>query len=192
AACVALGLAALALARAVARAAAEAVGTAPLPVRAGLAVVPWNPAGPGLSTPLLAAAMAVTVASVALLAAVQEGRRQSPRTDDAPWACGYAYSRRMAYTSMAFAQPLRVLFRSSYALQAAARGAGPWLGRLGAAAMGLLRRAEPLWESGLYRPLGRGAVWVGRRVQSIQMGNVRVYGLYLIVTLIVLLLSAAR
>lgn len=192
AACVALGLGAPAVAPSVARAAAEVVGTAPLPVRAGMAVVPGNPAGPGISTPLLAVAMAVAVASAALLAAVQEGRRQSPRTDDAPWACGYAYSRRMAYTSVAFAQPLRVLFRSSYALQAAAREAGAWLGRLGAAAMGLLRRTEPVWESGLYRPVGRGAVWVGRRVQSIQMGNVRVYGLYLIVALIALLLSAVR
>ncbi|HEY8393455.1 MAG TPA: hydrogenase 4 subunit B [Thermaerobacter sp.] len=190
--CAVLGLGAPAVGPYLARAASTVVEAAPITIRAGLAVVPGAAAGPVISTPLVALLLGVLAALAVLVAVLPGGSRSGRRVDESPWACGYAYSHRMAYTSAAFAQPLRVLFRSPYSFQVAARSLLARLEVLGTGTMRFLQRVEPVWERWLYRPVASGTLWLGRRVQSLQMGNVRVYGLYLIVALIVLLLSAAR
>jgi hydrogenase-4 component B len=56
------------------------------------------------------------------------------------------------------------------------------------AALNIIRRAEPIVETVVSRPTTRLVEKAGQWIQALQMGDIRVYCLYIIITLAVLLI----
>ena len=151
--------------------------------------------GPQIET-LRAALTRVSLASLALLAAVALAvlaRRLLLRgrtVGTAPtWGCGYAApTARMQYTASSFAQPLVDLFRP--VLGTAASGtlpAGPFPAQ-GSFASATLDPADRRF----YRPLFAGAAALFGRLRFVQQGRIQLYLLYLVATLLILLLWKVR
>lgn len=51
-------------------------------------------------------------------------------------------------------------------------------------------RLEPLWDAKVVQGVVEGVQWSGRKIQHLQHGDFRVYCLYVVATLVVLLLVA--
>ncbi|HCL5251951.1 TPA: hydrogenase 4 subunit B [Salmonella enterica] len=111
------------------------------------------------------------------------------RTGDA-WACGYGWESAMAPSAGSFTQPLRVMFSTLYAWR---KQLDPTL----SLARGLThvsrtaQRAEPFWDERLIRPIVHATQRLAQRVQHLQSGDFRLYCLYVVAALIVLLLAIA-
>ena len=96
----------------------------------------------------------------------------------------------MAMSAGSFTQPLRVMFSGLYrlkrqldptpllrrALERVTEGAG---------------RVEPFWDDDIINPLVRITQRLGVRVQVLQGGDFRVYCLYVVAALVILLLATA-
>lgn len=190
--CVALGIGAPVVTPYLANAASMMLGTAPVHVSAGLWVFPASSSQATLSTPLILLLLIGFAIFPLLVIGMQGGMKAGRRVDSVPWACGYGYSPRMAYTATAFSQPLQVLFQPVYRLRAGLIGVGRALSSYSKQAVDYLDRVESAWEKFLYGPLARGTVRFGKRVQVIQMGNVRLYFLYMLAALVVLLIVTVR
>ena len=54
------------------------------------------------------------------------------------------------------------------------------------------RRTEPRWDNEIIEPVVDGTENVGRRLQAIQGGDFRIYCLYIVAALVVLLALAVR
>lgn len=187
--CLVLGLGAPVVVPYVGHVASALLGVPPVPVRSGLQVFPADGAHATLSTPLLFLFLVGMLTVPLLLVWVHGGMKAGRRVVAEPWACGYAYSSRMAYTATAFAQPLRVLFRPLYKLRTALANLAVRMAAYSHQAAGFIDRADSMWEHGIYGPLARGTLALGKQVQRIQQGNVRLYCLYLLITLVVLLVT---
>ncbi|MCG0313386.1 MAG: hydrogenase 4 subunit B, partial [Calditerricola sp.] len=187
--CLVLGLGAPVVVPYLGHVASALLGVPPVPVRSGLQVFPADGAHATLSTPLLFLFLVGMLTVPLLLVWVHGGLKAGRRVVAEPWACGYAYSSRMAYTATAFAQPLRVLFRPLYKLRTALANLAVRMAAYSHQAAGFIDRADSMWEHGIYGPLARGTLALGKRVQRIQQGNVRLYCLYLLITLVVLLVT---
>ncbi|MBE3573367.1 MAG: hydrogenase 4 subunit B [Moorella humiferrea] len=190
--CIALGLGAPVVAPYIGNVASALLGTSPVRVSDGLLVFPASSSQAMLSTPLIALLLVGLVTLPLLIVGIQGGMQAGRRIDSEPWACGYKYSPRMASTASAFAQPLRVLFRPVYLLRTTLEGPGYTIGSYFDGAVVYVARVESMWEHYLYGPLARGTVHLGKRVQALQIGNVRLYCLYIIVTLVILLIATVR
>ncbi|MFO7172448.1 MAG: hydrogenase 4 subunit B [Bacillota bacterium] len=197
AACLGLGLGAPAVAPLVAApaeglAAAAGLAGGAVSVAAGASLLAPGDPQAVLSTPLVAILLIGALALPLVMGTLHGGLRPARRVDAEPWAAGYAYSPRMAGTARGFAQPLRVLFRPFFQVR-------PLFPRLGAAlapgwrrTLAALAVGEDWWERWLHRPLALGALALGRQVQRLEQGNVRLYALYIIATLLILLLAVVR
>jgi hydrogenase-4 component B len=123
-----------------------------------------------------------------VLVAIYRGYRAGRRVVNDPWACGYGYSSQMSMTANNFNQPVTVTFPSIYKLRTAIverlAAAGAWSKRI----LEAIARAEPVLENIVRGPTTRSVDFISQRVQVLQMGDIRVYCLYIVITLIVLLI----
>lgn len=190
--CIALGLGAPVVAPYIVKVASALLGTSPVRVSNGLLVFPASSSQAVLSTPLMLFLLVGLVTLPLLIVALQGGMQAGRRIDAEPWACGYKYSPRMVYASAAFAQPLHVLFHSAYWLRSTLEGPGYAIASYCKGALAYLARMESMWEDYIYVPLARGTVNLSKRVQALQTGNIRLYCVYIILTLVVLLIATLR
>lgn len=187
-----LGVGAPVVAPYIGKVASALLGITAVQVSDGLLVFPANSMQAMLSTPLIAILLVGLATLPLLIVGIQGGFQAGRRIDAEPWACGYKYSPRMAYTATAFAQPLRVLFRPVYSLRTTLDGPGYTVASYFKGAVVYIASVESLWERYIYAPLARGTVYLGKKLQAFQIGNVRLYCLYIIITLVVLLLVTVR
>jgi hydrogenase-4 component B len=190
--CIALGLGAPIIAPYIGNVASALLDTSPVWVSTGTMVFPVSNSQAVLSTPLLILLLIGLLVFSLIIVWIQGGMKAGRRIDSAPWACGYSYSSRMASTANAFAQPLRVLFHPIYLLRNALVGLGNKIASYSKQAVDYINRMELIWENNIYGLLARGTVHLGKRVQAIQVGNVRVYCMYIIITVVVLLIATVR
>lgn len=111
------------------------------------------------------------------------------RSGDA-WACGYAWEKGMAPSAGSFTQPLRVMFGPLYQLRKQLDPAQPLQRSLGGITQAAAR-TEPFWDDKIIRPLVSATQRVARVVQYLQSGDFRLYCLYVIAALVILLLTIA-
>ncbi|MGG7444569.1 hydrogenase 4 subunit B [Kosakonia oryzendophytica] len=111
------------------------------------------------------------------------------RSGDA-WACGYAWEKGMAPSAGSFTQPLRVMFGPLYRLRQQLDPAQPLQRSLGGITQAATR-TEPFWDEKIIRPLVRTTRRIAQIVQHLQSGDFRLYCLYMIAALVVLLLTIA-
>lgn len=161
-----------------------------IPLASGAQVFPGSPVQATLDLPLVALLLAllllIPVAVVALLGGARAGRR----TDATPWAAGYGYNSRMAVAPRSFGQPVQTLFQ--------------WLHlpvvtfsehdhRFGASSPKYFRQVSfnvtliDIWQRYLLKPINQVVEWASQKIQILQSGNLRLYVLYIIVMLAVLL-----
>lgn len=111
------------------------------------------------------------------------------RTGDA-WACGYAWEKGMAPSAGSFTQPLRVVFGPLYRMRKQLDPAQPLQRSLGGVTVAATR-TEPFWDDKIILPLVGITKRIARAVQYLQSGDFRLYCLYVIAALVILLLTIA-
>lgn len=161
-----------------------------IPVTQGLALIP----GQMHETLLTPSAIFLLLIALPILPGlfwlINRSCRGAFRRTGEAWACGYAWESLMAPSAGSFTQPLRVMFSTLYRmrkqLDPSARLAGG-LTRITRVA----QDTEPFWDEYLIRPVVQMTQRLAQRVQHLQSGDFRLYCLYVVATLIVLLLAIA-
>jgi hydrogenase-4 component B len=168
----------------------SALAKAPLmKVAEGAIVFPIDSVQAVLSTPLLSLILIATLFLPLLLFAALKGTRPARRHAGDAWACGYGQEEVMTVSPHGFAQPIHHLFAPLYHLRDAlsparsTRRALDWT-------VEATTRMEPVWDATVIARCVRAVHWTGQRIQRVQHGDFRVYCLYVVATLVVLLLVA--
>lgn len=186
--CLVLGVGAPLIAPRIASVAASFARLTPMPVSNGWQVFPVDAAQAVLSPPLVAILLVGLLVVPFLLVAVYGGRRAGKRTGVDPWACGYGYTSKMSLPASGFDQPVKVIFQPLYWLRTLVDKPFHTITGYSHRALAQIMRAEPVVESVVTRPTTRLVEKAGQWIQGLQMGDIRVYCLYIILTLALLLL----
>ncbi|MGU3525080.1 hydrogenase 4 subunit B [Enterobacteriaceae bacterium C23F] len=188
--CVALGVGASAAAPVLAKVASSLAHAPELVVANNALLQPGNSAqamlSPAVSFLLLLGLPLLPLAVWWVL----RGDRGAFRRKGTPWACGYGWEQEMSASAGSFTQPLRVMFGPLYRMRKQldpSEALGRSLTKVtdGAAAV------EPFWDERIIWPLVRLVQRAGLGIQRMQSGDFRLYCLYVVVALVVLLLTVA-
>jgi hydrogenase-4 component B len=190
--CISLGLGAPLIAPYLARVVTGALNVPALTVAEGLWVYPVDTAQAVLSTPLIAILLLSLLAVPLVAVAIYGGYRAGGRVVDGPWSCGYGYSGRMSVSASSFDRPIAVTFSGIYRLRSMTQKPLGVIAVWARRAREAIARAEPILETVIRQPTARALDYVGRNIQSLQMGDIRVYCLYIVFTLVVLLIVTFR
>ncbi|WP_374400018.1 hydrogenase 4 subunit B [Niveibacterium sp.] len=170
--------------------AASLTQSAAAPVAIGHTLFPGDPGQAHLSIPLVTVLLLALPVLPMLLVAGLRGARLGRRHGGDAWACGYAQEQAMVPSAAGFAaQPLGQMFAPLYRVRdtldpgAVSRRAVQWC-------IDATTRLEPMWDAKVVQRVIDGVQWSGRKIQHLQHGDFRVYCLYVVVTLVVLLLVA--
>jgi hydrogenase-4 component B len=145
-----------------------------------------------LSTPfILILLLALLVAPVGLVA-VYNGYKAGRRVVKDPWACGYGYTSQMSVSSSSFDQPVAVTFSALYGLRSGTKKPLEAIASWSRRARDAFSHMEPVIENGIRRPTTRAVEYLGQQIQALQMGDIRMYCLYIILTLAILLILIFR
>ena len=98
----------------------------------------------------------------------------------------------MSASAGSFDQPVQSTFRSLYALRTLVQKPLDAIASLSGRATAEIARAEPVIENLVTRPLARGVNYLGEHIRVLQMGDIRVYCLYIILALAILLIVGIR
>ncbi|WP_036666383.1 hydrogenase 4 subunit B [Paludibacterium yongneupense] len=189
-ACIALGLGAALVAPVIAHIASQLAATGAIDVASQTLVYPGSATRTALSTPLVAILLAGGLLVTVVLGGLYREQRQKRRHGGDAWACGYAHDPRMVVSAGNFAKPLREMFAPLYRLRQQAdpspamRHSLSWL--TGAASW-----MEPRFDDNIVAPMLRGIHWLGRQVQRLQHGDFRIYCLYIVAALVILIVLTA-
>ncbi len=155
----------------------------------GLVLAPLGPAIASispLSIALLVALFAALPFAVLALVRLRTPIRRAPS-----WACGTRLNSRQQYSALGFTKPLRLIFgplvRAERELEVLEEGS-PYFGHKYRYTSGL----PPLAERLFYEPLVQAVLWTSEQARRLQAGNLHLYMLYLLITLVVLLLGARQ
>ncbi|SKA17338.1 hydrogenase 4 subunit B [Consotaella salsifontis] len=191
-ACVCLGLAAPWIAPVIGGIASATLGLPTTTLADGALLIPGAASTTVLSTPLIAILLLALATLPIVVKAMFSGTRIARRRSDAPWAAGYLPDIRMALTAKSFAQPIRMFFVPLYAVRKSVAGAWSHITIGFENFVCLARRTEPWADTRFVDPVTRGVTVTGRWMQVIQGGDFRIYCLYIVGALIVLLAVAAH
>jgi hydrogenase-4 component B len=188
--CVALGVGASVVAPVLAQVAASLTHGAEVTVASNMVLQPGS-SGQAMLSPAVSFLLliALPVLPLAVWWALR-GERGAFRRRGEPWACGYAWEEAMSASAGSFTQPLRVMFAPLYRMRKQLDPSARLNRSLtkvteGAAAV------EPFWDDRIIWPLVRLVQRMGAGIQRMQSGDFRLYCLYVVVALVVLLLTVA-
>ena len=145
-----------------------------------------------LSTPfILILLLGLLVVPVGLVA-VYNGYKAGRRFVKDPWAAGYGYTSQMSVSASSFDQPVAVTFSALYALRSGTKKPLEAIASWSKRARAVFQRMEPAIENGIRRPTVWAVEYLGQQIQALQMGDIRMYCLYIILTLAILLIVIFR
>lgn len=185
--CVLLGLGAPVVAPIISGVATQLAHLAPMSVAMGDAVYPGDNATTVLSSPLIAVLLIGLFSLPFFIYSALRGSRLSHRKRGNPWACGYGYEKDMAVSAGGFTQPIRTMFAPLYKIRQTLSPA-PAMDKGMKSLISGATRAEPWWETKVIMPIVHFVLWLGKRIQCLQHGDFRVYCLYIVIALTVLML----
>jgi hydrogenase-4 component B len=191
-AAVLLGLGAPVVAPFIGRIAADVAHVPGEVLARGIQVFPGEMSQAVLSTPLVFVLLGVLLTVPLAVVALLGGFRAGQKTVAYPWACGYGYSAHMGISASNFAEPMRLAFEPLYGLRSLLRRPMASIATSSRQANSALPGAEPLLERAVSRPIVAAVQYVGGRIQKLQMGDVRMYCLYIFAALAVLLVVIFR
>ena len=186
--CMALGLGAPVVAPVLSRAVAALRKSGAVEVADGTVIFPGDVHQAVLSTPLVAVVMVCLVAVPVAIAAMHRGRRLAPRIVPEAWACGYDHDARMTVSASGFVEPPDVMFRGLYRLRAMQGPVGDTLDGSVIVSTEAAGIVEPLWNRMAMWVATRGVPFIGQQLQVMEGGNLRVYCLYILAALAVMLI----
>ncbi|MBQ4774317.1 hydrogenase 4 subunit B [Pectobacterium versatile] len=188
--CVALGLGASQIAPILAQVAMSLSGAHDVAVTQGHILIPAQ-ATQAMLSPAIVFILLIALPVLPLLVWLfLKGNRSAFHRHGEPWACGYAWEPMMAVSASGFTQPLRAMFGGLYRMRKRLDPT-PLLSR---ALQGITQGAtitEPFWDEQIIYPLVRLLRRIGAQLQRLQGGDFRLYCLYVVAALTVLLLVVA-
>ncbi|HFW7060950.1 TPA: proton-conducting transporter membrane subunit, partial [Escherichia coli] len=163
--------------------------TPPVTVTSGIALVPGT-----FHTRVTPSLLLLLLLAMPLLPGLywlwcRSRRAAFRRTGDA-WACGYGWEHAMAPSGNGVMQPLRVVFCALFRLR---QQLDPTL-RLNKGLAHVTARAqstEPFWDERVIRPIVSATQRLAKEIQHLQSGDFRLYCLYVVAALVVLLIAIA-
>ncbi len=163
--------------------------TLPVTVASGIALVPGT-----FHTRVTPSLLLLLLLAMPLLPGLywlwcRSRRAAFRRTGDA-WACGYGWEHAMAPSGNGVMQPLRVVFCALFRLR---QQLDPTL-RLNKGLAHVTARAqstEPFWDERVIRPIVSATQRLAKEIQHLQSGDFRLYCLYVVAALVVLLIAIA-
>ncbi|MEW6401867.1 MAG: hydrogenase 4 subunit B, partial [Chloroflexota bacterium] len=167
---------------------ADTLNVAEFSAANGTWVYPVNSTQAVLSMPLMAVLMLGLLTAPAILLLVYGGYKSGSRVVKDPWACGYGYSRDMSVSASSFDQPVTSTFGAIYALYPMAQKPMDAVAAWSKRAREAILRMEPVLENIVKQPTTRAVEYLGQHIQALQMGDIRVYCFYIILTLAILLI----
>ncbi len=185
---IALGLGAPWIAPRIAAVAADFANLPSIAVSSGWTIYPGNPLISIVSTPLVAILLLGLLTVPVIVVAAYGGWRTSRRSNVDPWSCGYGYDAPMSVRASSFDQPVKVSFQPLYWIRTLVEKPYRAINIFYHAAIEAVRRAEPVVENTVTRPTLRLVETAGQWIQTLQMGDIRLYCLYIIITLAILLI----
>lgn len=156
-------------------------------VSAGWTMLPGSPLVSVVSTPLVAILLIGLLIVPVVVVAAYGGWRASRRSNVEPWSNGYGYAAVMSVRASSFDQPVKVSFRPLYWVRTLVERPYRAAANFYNVAVESVRRAEPVVESAVTRPTLKLVETAGQWIQTLQMGDIRLYCLYIIITLAILL-----
>ncbi|WP_032092208.1 hydrogenase 4 subunit B [Necropsobacter rosorum] len=188
--CLLLGLGASVVTPIIARIATALSALPAFPLAENSIVVSSPQPYTALSTPMLTIMLiAFFLLPFAYYALTGKGRL-ADRPKGNPWACGYAYEADMAASAGSFTRPLRMMFKPLYTLRRTLDPAP--LGQKGIdAVIRASGKLEPVWEEKLTMPIAHVIPKLAAKLQWLQSGDFRVYCVYFVLALVVLLFTTA-
>ena len=190
--CILLGLGAPLIAPYLAGVVADTLNIPATTVASGSWVYPVNIVQGVLSAPLMAVLLLGLLLVPVVLIAVYGDRQAGTRIVNDPWACGYGYSKKMSVSASNFDQPIAVTFNGIYMFRSAAQRLMEAIGSLSKRLNEAIVRVEPVLERIIKDPTTRTVEYVGQHIQALQMGDIRMYCLYIILTLAILLIAVFK
>ncbi|WP_145543481.1 hydrogenase 4 subunit B [Yersinia frederiksenii] len=191
--CLTLGIGATHVAPVIARIATSLITTAPVPalqVAQGAVLFPQHSSQAMLSTLYIFCGLLILPLVILLVASLYRGSRLAFRHGGDPWACGYAYEQAMTVSVGGFTQPLRMMFAPLYRIRKTLDPA-PMMQRALESSVSSAGRVEPVWDDKVVTPIIRLIQWLSQRIQWLQQGDFRLYCLYVVAALVILLIVAA-
>jgi hydrogenase-4 component B len=163
-----------------------------MPVAYGVWVLPAALGGSVLSTPLIALLIVGLLAVPLGLVVIAGGRRAGSRIVTDPWACGYGYSSRMSLTATSYNQPVAVTFSLIYLLRSMTHTPLQVIASWGKRARETIAGAEPVLERIVTGLATEPVDYAGGQTKRLQTGDIRMYCMYIVVTLAILLIVIFR
>jgi hydrogenase-4 component B len=157
-------------------------------VNAGWSIYPGDPLTAIVSPPLVALLLLGLLVVPIIVVAAYGGWRTSRRSNVEPWSCGYGYNEAMSVRASGFDQPVKVSFQPLYWIRTIVQKPYRAISKYYVASIDAVRRAEPVMENTVTRPTLKFVETVGHWIQALQMGDIRLYCLYIIITLAILLI----
>lgn len=121
-----------------------------------------------------------------IIYAITRTQRPTFRHQGDPWACGYEYEKDMAQSAGNFTQPLRFMFAPLYRIRLFFNFAA-WTKIVVDKLTLWAKKIEPQWDRQIVDRVLQILQVVGQRVQILQHGNYRIYSLYIVIALVILL-----
>ncbi len=190
--CVLLGLGAPLVAPYLAGVVTDMLHLPSMPVSEGVWVLPAAVGGSVLSTPLIALLLLGLLIVPFGLVALTGGRRGGSRVVSDPWACGYGYSSRMSVTATSYDEPVAVTFSLVYLMRSMTQRPMQAIASWGKRAREIIAGAEPVLERIVTDIATEPVDFAGEQTQKLQMGDIRMYCMYIVVTLAILLIVIFR
>jgi len=190
--CIVFGLGAPVIAPILSRAVGALLRAGSVKVADGILIFPGDPHQAVLSTPLMAALMICLLAVPLLIAAIHRGHRVAPRIVPEAWACGYDHDAQMTVSAGGFVEPPGFMFRGLYWLRTIQGPAAEVLDGSVTVATHAAGIVEPVWDEMAVGGSTRSVRFLGRYLQAMEGGDLRVYCLYILAALGVLLIIEAR
>jgi len=190
--CIFLGLFSPVVSQSLVKVAASIRGVSPLPVAAGVWIFPTNAIQALMSPPLVLIVMLTMLLIPPIIIYLYRGFRPGTRSVADPWSAGYGYSPEMSISANSFDQPVYSTFRSIYFLRTILDRPLAIISGWSRHIKELASRRETFLERGLTEPISRVVDYLGLKLQGMQMGDIRMYCLYIILTLAILLIVVFR
>jgi len=184
------GLGAPLIAPQIGAAVATAISKPTIALAGGTQVFPGSVSQAALDLPLVALLFIVLLLIPVGIVAVLRGSKVSRRLDATPWAAGYGYNPRMAVAPRSFGQPVQTLFhwlhQPKVTFEEHAHRFGPSAPKYFKQASFSIELVD-VWQRYILNPISQAVEWAGKKIQVLQSGNLRLYVLYIIVMLAILL-----
>jgi hydrogenase-4 component B len=186
--CLVLGLGAPFIAPQIVNIVVSFSGVTAVIVSNGWQIFPGDSTQGILSPPLIAILLLGLLTVPVLLIALFRGYRAGFRKDVEPWACGYGYKPQMSISASSFDQPVKVSFWPVYWMRTLVDRPFRAIKGYSQSVVRLILDAEPVVESLVTRPAMHLVERAGQWIQFLQMGDIRVYCMYIVLTLVILLI----